>query len=359
MIIDSHAHLLTPSSVFAIRTVLHASNGQHAKEWYRKRWMKDGEIEAAADECVRLMDQVGTDIQILSPRPFTLWHSHHNPKDIDVWVGLQNDLIHETIQRHPTRFRGVAGLPQCAGHPIEIVFEEMHRCVEELGFVGVLVNPDPDEGGGRSPRLDDPYWDPLWAKAVELRVPVHIHSAGCCGRETYDEHFATEESLAVTALTHSDVLDRFPELNVMVSHGGGSIPYQVGRWRSHWFLDLASKKPHIAAYFRDLEKAGWAGDPLPPPPEDLTTFDDQLKRLWFDTDVHAKESIELLLKVVGPDRCLFGTERPGSGKAIDLATGRSMEDFKYTIDRIDSLSDEDRAKLYEHNARKFFPRLDL
>lgn len=357
MIIDSHAHLNTPSSVFAIRTVLDSSNGQYPKEWYRKRWIADGEIEKAADANVALMDQVGTDLQLISPRPFTLWHSHSRANDVAIWVGLQNDLIHETIQRHPTRFRGVCGLPQVAGQPIEIVFPELDRCINELGFVGVLLNPDPAEGRGDGPRLGDPYWYPLWEKLVAMDVPVHIHSAGCCGRETYDEHFATEESLAITSVIHSEVFEKFPKLRMMISHGGGAIPYQIGRWRSHWFLDLAARKPHIAAYFKTLEAAGWAGEDLPPPPEDLTTFDDALKQFWFDTDVHAIESIELLLKVVGVDRCLFGTERPGSGKGIDLLTGRPMDDFKFTIDRIESLTDEDRAKIYEQNAYKLFPRL--
>ena len=66
----------------------------------------------------------------------------------------------------------------------------------------------------------------------------------------------------------------------------------------------------------------------------------------------------LLFKVVGTDRCLLGTERPGSGGAINPATGRSMEDFKYTIDRIESLTDADRELIYEHNARRVFTRLD-
>lgn len=358
MIIDAHAHLVTPSSVFAIRTVLHASNGQHSAHWYRQRFMAPGELEKSAAQCVALMDQVGTDIQLLSPRPFTLWHSHHVPRDIATWVRIQNDLIHETVQLYPDRFRGVAGLPQCDGHPIGIVFDELRRCVDELGFVGVLLNPDPGEGRGTSPRLGDPYWYPLWEKLVELDLPAHIHSAGCCGRETYDEHFATEESLAITSVIHSEVFARFPTLKLMISHGGGSIPYQIGRWRSHWYLDQAATRPHLAAYFRELERAGFEGTALPPPPPDLTRFDDALRKFWFDTDVHAPESLELLFKVVGPDRCLFGTERPGSGKAIDPATGRSMEDFKYTIDRLPGLSEADRLDVYERNALRVFPRLD-
>ncbi|MEV4381073.1 amidohydrolase family protein [Streptosporangium sp. NPDC049644] len=357
MIIDAHGHLITPPAVFAVRTVLQASNGQHSKEWYLDRYVRDEEITASADKGVRLMDQVGTDVQLISPRPFVLMHSHPVVKDVRLWVELQNDLIHRTVSLHPDRYRGMAGLPQVTGQPVEIVFDELERAIGELGFVGVLLNPDPDEGGGRSPRLSDPYWYPLWAKLVELDVPALIHSAGCRGRETYDEHFATEESLAVTSLVHSEVFDRYPDLKIIISHGGGSIPYQIGRWRAHWWLDLATKKKHIARYFRDLEHAGMNGEPLPDAPADLTSFDDALRRLWFDTDVHSSHSLELLFRTVGTDRCLFGTERPGSGGAINPATGRSFEDFKYTIDRIGFLTDEDRALIYEGNARRVFSRL--
>jgi len=356
MIIDAHAHLVTPASVFAMRTIIQASNGQHSKQWYIKRWLNEDELVASAKKCITMMDQVGTDVQFLSPRPFALMHSHKSSRDVDTWVSLQNDLIHRTIQMYPDRFAGTCGLPQVSGQPINIVFDELDRCVNELGFVGVLVNPDPDEGGGASPRLGDEYWYPLWEKCIDLKVPVHIHSAGCCGRETYDEHFATEESLAVTSCINQGLFDRYPELKMMVSHGGGSIPYQIGRWRAYWFFEQAAHHPHIAAYFKDLEAAGWAGAELPKPPADLTTYDDQMRKLYYDTDVHNQASIELLLKTVGSDRCLFGTERPGSGGAIDLNTGRSMEDFKYTIDHISWLTDKDRKNIYEDNARKVFPR---
>jgi 4-oxalmesaconate hydratase len=359
LIIDAHAHLVTPPSVYALRTILQASNGHHSKEWYIDRFLQNEDVENAAKQCVRMMDQVGTDVQFLSPRPFVLMHSHPVVNDLKIWIEIQNDLIHRVVKMFPNRFRGVAGLPQAVGQPVEIVFDELRRCVEQLGFVGALVNPDPAEGGGWSPRLGDPYWYPLWKECIKLRIPAHIHSAGCGGRETYDEHFATEESLAITSVVHSEVFDRFPELKLMISHGGGSIPYQIGRWRAHWWVDLATKKPHIKKYFQALEAAGFAGTELPARPDDLTSFDDALRKFYFDTDVHNKDSLELLFKTVGADRCLFGTERPGSGGAINPETGRSFEDFKYTIDRIAFLSEQERKRIYEGNARAIFPRFEI
>lgn len=356
MIIDAHAHLVTPLSLLGIRTGLEVSGGQHSLKWLQSM-LPEADLDAAVEKNLRIMDEVGTDLQIVSPRPFTLMHSHHRFEDIQIWVRLQNDLIHRNVERHPSRFRGMAALPQMNGLPIETTFEELDRCIDDLGFVGVLINPDPAEGKGNGPHLGQPYWDPLWEKLARMDVPALIHSAGCCGRETYDEHFATEESLAITKLAHTDVFDRFPDLKIIIAHGGGAIPYQIGRWRSHWLMSQGADKPHIARYFADVEKAAKAGQPLPERPDDLVTFDEVLRRFYFDTGVHDPTSMQLLFDKVGVDRCVFGTERPGSGGGLDLATGRPMDDLRYTIDRIGSLTPRDRQALYQDNALKLFTRI--
>ena len=353
MIIVAHAHLGAPASLYGYRSTLIVSGGQHGASL---AGIGDDELKKSADGNVALMDEVGTDIQFLSPRPFMLIN-RGKLADSQLWVRSNNELIARTIAFHPTRFRGVAAIPQLYGEKIETTFDEIDYAVEKLGFIGLLVNPDPGEGVDPSPTLADPYWYPLYEKAIAMKLPIHIPSGGCCGRETYDEHFATEESLAITAVAHSEVFAKFPSLKLMISHGGGSIPYQIGRWRSHWFVTQAASNPVIGKYFRELEAAGWAGKSLPPPPKELVTFDEVLRKFYFDVDVHNKDSLELLLKTVGTDRCLFGTERPGSGGGIDLSTGRPMDDFKFTIDRIEFLSEANRRAIYEGNARKVFTRL--
>jgi 4-oxalmesaconate hydratase len=337
MIIDAHAHLVTPESFFGYRSLLQVSNGLHSR---LRPSTTDEEIKAAADRSVKVMDGVGTDMQLISPRPFMLMHSHPRVWDVQVWVAANNDLIARTIALHPTRFRGVAGLPQVGGQPVEVVFDELDRAINELGFVGVLLNPDPGEGDGKTPTLGDEYWYPLYERLAAKNVPIHVHGASCYGRENYSEHFITEESLAITSLARSRVFRDFPTLKFMISHGGGSIPYQIGRWRAErlGIHGLASKSAN----------------------EDATTetFDESLRRLWFDTVLYNKESLELLFKVVGPDRCLFGTERPGSGSAIDPATGRSLDDLRPVIEEIGFLSSAEKAAIFEGNARMFYSRLN-
>jgi 4-oxalmesaconate hydratase len=334
VIIDAHAHLFAPASLYAYRSNLVAARGQYG---YFKGEIPTAEFEKFADQNVAIMDGVGTDLQLLSPRPYLLMHGDHRWDDLLAWTRTNNDLIARTISRHPTRFRGVAGLPQSLGRPVDAVFDELKRCVEELGFVGVLVNPDPSEGTGRSPVLSDPYWFPLYERLCELDLPAHIHSCGSCGRETYDEHFITEESLAITTLARSDVFQRYPDLKLMISHGGGSIPYQVGRWRSNRQMAIEAGRL----------------------PKDYEDFDTTLRRFWFDTCLHNKKSIELLFDVVGTDRCCFGTERPGSGAGIDARTGRPFDDLKPVIESIETLREADRAAIFAGNARKLFSRLKV
>lgn len=335
-IIDAHAHLVAPNDLWAHRSNLVAAAGQYGDN-FRAHVSKTG-LERAAASNIATMDAVGTDVQLLSPRPYLMLNGRARWADIRSWVWDQNDTIARTIKLHPTRFRGVGALPQQAGAPVETLFDEIQRVTEELGFVGVLINPDPGEGSASTPPLGDPYWYPLYERLCELDLPGHIHSGNCCnGRETYDEHFIAEESLAITSIYRAGVFEKFPTLKLMISHGGGAIPYQVGRWRSH-------------------RETARAGNRIAP---DAPTFDDILKKFWFDTVVHNKRSLELLFDVVGPDRCCFGTERPGSGGGIDPSTGRPLDDLKPVIESITALTDLDRTNIFQANARRLFNRLDL
>jgi 4-oxalmesaconate hydratase len=336
MIIDAHAHLVAPHSLYAHRSNLSVSGGQYGDPY--RATISDRDLAASAAQNVALMDGVGTDVQILSPRPYLMMNGDARWENIVSWALDQNDTVSRTVKLHPTRFQGVGVLPQQAGRPVESLFDELRRVTEELGFVGVLINPDPGEGSGKTPPLGDPYWYPLYERLCDLDLPGHIHSGNCCnGRETYDEHFIAEESLAITSIYRARVFDRFPGLKLMISHGGGAIPYQVGRWRSH--REMAREAGKIA--------------------QDAPRFDDIMKRFWFDTVVHNKGSLELLFDTVGPDRCCFGTERPGSGGGIDPITRRPFDDLKPVIESIDALSPADRDGIFEGNARRLFNRLDL
>jgi predicted TIM-barrel fold metal-dependent hydrolase len=328
VIIDIHGHTNAPPSLYAYKAGLLAGRGAHGKG--NPNVTEEQLQNAVKNHLDNNLDKVGTDVQFLSPRPFQLMHSEKPDKIVHWWVEANNNAIATTVKLAPTRYRGVAALPQCAGSPITDTFEEIDRCVNDLGFVGLMINPDPYEGDGtHAPGMGDEYWYPLYEKMVQLDVPALIHSAACKDPwDTYSNYFISVETRCIISMVSSGTFDKFPNLKIIVSHGGGAVPYQVGRYR--------------AFFGRHFEGSGG--------------FDAQLKKFYFDTVLYNQESLDLLFKIVGSDRCMFGTENPGTGTYKDPATGKMLDDLKPVIEGIEEITPQDTKNVFEDVARKVFPR---
>jgi predicted TIM-barrel fold metal-dependent hydrolase len=273
------------------------------------------------------MKACGIDVQCISPRPFQMMHSEKPAKIVHDWTEQTNNVIHRSCELMSDRFYGVCGLPQAAGEPIDRALPELERCVRELGFKGCIINPDPYENGGQTaPPLGDEYWYPLYEKLCELDVVGHIHATGSREpeREPYTLHFINEETIAVYGLVNSSVLDDFPKLKILVSHGGGAIPYQLGRF--------------------DSASARGKGE----------RFRDRMRKLYYDTVLYTADALELLIKTVGVDRVLYGAECPGVGSAINPDTGLTFDNIVPLIRGFEWLSDADKIKILETNARSLF-----
>ena len=154
MIIDIHAHFTAPPELFAYKSNLLAGRG----ESINKLKLKDEKIIAALNEPVHggashleQLKEVGTDMQVISPRPYQLMHSEKPEKIVRAFTVACNDLTYRQTQLFPDKFVGMACLPQNLGVSPKNSIEELERCVKELGFVGCLLNPDPTEGLGPEP----------------------------------------------------------------------------------------------------------------------------------------------------------------------------------------------------------------
>ena len=79
-----------------------------------------------------------------------------------------------------------------------------------------------------------------------------------------------------------------------------------------------------------------------------------MRKLYYDTVLYSEDALRLLIKTVGVDRCVFGTECPGVGSSVDPTTGRSMDNVKPMIENIEWLSASDHKKIFEENARTVF-----
>ncbi|WP_341977677.1 amidohydrolase family protein [Microbacterium sp. LWO13-1.2] len=331
MIIDVHGHMSAPDSYYAWKASLLAARGSHGG---KPPVITDDDLIASYHaphpsfghvSHMTHIDDAGIGLQLLSPRPFHAMHSERPTKIVEWFTAETNNLIQRTTELFPGRFRGMAGIPQSPYLSVEQWLPELRRAITELGFVGAMVNSDPYEGTEVPPAMGERYWYPLYEELCALDVPMLLHSAGCKypSREPYSLHFIQEETVAIWSMIQSNVFADFPDLKVIVAHGGGAIPYQMGRF-------------------------------LPSVVRTGVSYLDKLRKFYFDSCLYTQDSLELLMKTVGTDRVLFGSEKPGTGSQIDPDTGRWFDDIHLLIDDIEWLDADRRADVLENNARSLF-----
>jgi 4-oxalmesaconate hydratase len=328
MIIDAHGHYTTvPAGLRVFRALQISNMGKPVKGTVN---ISDDEIRASLEKGqLKLLDERGIDVMLFSPMASAMGHHFGNALVSRHWTEVNNDLIHRVCKLYPHRFVGVCSLPQSPGVSPRESIEELERCIEELGFVGCNLNPDPSGGYWTGPPLGDEAWYPLYERLVELEATAMMHASATCNPafHTTGSHYLNVDSTAFFQLMESRVFKDFPKLRVIISHGGGNVPYQAARYRA---LCIMNK---------------WE------------PFEEFIKRLYFDTTVYNREAMELLVRVAGVDNVLFASEMLGGVTTIDPSTGRYFDDNKPCLDMMASLTDEDRRKIFEQNALRAYPRL--
>jgi 4-oxalmesaconate hydratase len=333
MIIDCHGHYTTaPGALQKFRDAQIAGLQER----------RDLPLEAAgpiSDEEIRdslenaqlkLQRARGTDLTIFSPRASAMAHHIGGETTSLRWTRACNDLIHRVCRLYPENFVGVCQLPQSPGVAPANSAGELQRCVEELGFVGCNLNPDPSGGYWTSPPLTDRHWYPLYEKMVELDVPAMVHVSASCNPNFHatGAHYINADTTAFMQFLTADLFSDFPTLRFIIPHGGGAVPYHWGRYRG---LAQDLKRPLLE--------------------ESL------LKNVFFDTCVYHQPGIDLLLKVIPAANILFGSEMVGAVRGVDPQTGFYFDDTKRYLDAA-ALPPDDRQRIFEGNARRVFPRLD-
>jgi 4-oxalmesaconate hydratase len=328
MIIDVHGHYTTvPPGMRTFRALQISNMGRPTKGTVA---ISDDEIRASLEKGqIRLLDERGIDVMIFSPIASGMGHHFGNALVSRHWTEVNNDVIHRVCRLYPDRFVGVCALPQSPGVSPAGCVEELERCVKDLGFVGCNLNPDPSGGYWTGPPLGDEWWYPLYAKLEELEAAAMLHASATCNPafHTTGSHYLNVDATAFMQLMESRIFQDFPKLKLVITHGGGNVPYQAARYRA---LCIMNK---------------WE------------PFDDFIRRLYWDTTVYNEDAMEMLVKVVGVDRIVFASEMIGGVNATNPATGRSFDDNKPCLDQIAWLTNEDRQKIFEDNARRAYPRL--
>jgi 4-oxalmesaconate hydratase len=334
MVIDCHGHYTTaPKALQVYRDAQVAALKDPSKARLKESIeISDDEIRQSLEGAqLKFQRERGTDVTIFSPRASAMAHHIGDATTSRHWSEHCNDLIHRVCTLYPENFVGVCQLPQSPGVAPEHSIGELERSVIELGFVGCNLNPDPSGGHWTAPPLTDRYWYPLYEKMVELDVPAMVHVSASCNPNFHatGAHYLNADTTAFMQFLTADLFRDFPTLRFIIPHGGGAVPYHWGRYRG---LAQDMKRPPLRELIRD--------------------------NVFFDSCVYHLPGIELLLEIVPIDNVLFGSEMVGAVRGIDPETGHYFDDTKRYIDQVNWLTDEDRRKIFEGNARKVYPRIN-
>jgi aminocarboxymuconate-semialdehyde decarboxylase len=245
---------------------------------------------STTDERFAAMDDMGVDIQVVSPAPPQIFYN------LPLEVGVQaaralNDGIAEYVGRHKDRLLGLGGLPMQDGNEAA---KELERAVKQLGFKGVeiLTNVNGKE-------LSDPAFAPFYFNNV-IGNPL-------------------DTTVALHYLIFDGVLERHPNLKIFAMHGGGFLGAYHGRIDHAWGArsDSHADLPHPPTHY--------------------------LKKIYVDTVVFTPEQLEALVKVFGVDHVLMGTDYP-----FDMLENDPIGH----INSVASFDDTTRAALAGGNLKK-------
>ena len=331
LIIDCHGHYTTsPKAHDAWRDAQIAAwkVGEEAPPYPA---ISDDEIrETIEANQLRLLRERGADMTVFSPRASTMAPHIGNEGVAKGWARVSNDLIARVCGLYPDTFVGVCMLPQSPGAGLEASIVELERCVNELGFIGCNLNPDPGGGHFSSPPLTDRFWYPIYERMVELDVPAMIHVSGSCNPALHatGAYYIAADTIAFMQLIQGDLFKDFPTLRFIIPHGGGAVPYHWGRYRG--LADM-------------LQQPG------------LDTH--VMNNVFFDTCVYHQPGITLLADVIETKNILFGSEMVGAVRGIDPQTGYHFDDTKRYVDAL-PIGNGERQAIFEGNARRVYPRLD-
>jgi predicted TIM-barrel fold metal-dependent hydrolase len=328
-VLDVHGHVSVPMAANSFLMLMMGSNtpmespiGEAVAGPAR---VTKEDFRTAAAGHVQYLDDRNIDVQIIGPRPF-LTMGWMEPHLVPAWSRYVNDMIHQQCEFFPERFLGACMLPQLSDAPdISHCIIELNRCVAEYGFVAAYASPDP-AGRRTTPGMHEPYWYPLYERCQELDIPIIVHGTNSLDPRfrvvphNYQLGFLVEQYLAGQFLGHSDVFERFPALRVIICHCGGA-------------LDRFIPTDHHL------------------PQKDLSA------NLFYDTCGYDLVFLEAAIRQRGVDRMVFGTEAPGSGRAVRPETGRTSDDLVPIIGSFEFLTAVDKKKIFNGNVARVVPAL--
>jgi len=266
---------------------------------------------------IRDMDKAGVDLAIVS---LTCPNAYFGDAEISCKAAaMVNDSMAEQQRLRPDRIGWFASLPwQYA----DAALAELNRCMK-AGAAGVMVIANID-----GVDLTDPDFAPVWQAIDDLALPVLVHPTAPQG--TVDMHleeyglippigFMFDTTLAIARMILDGFFDRYSNLRIIAAHGGGTLPYLVGRMdRCHEMI------PACSTVTREKPSS-------------------YLRRIYYDSVVYTQDALDLCIKVGSEDNMLYGSDYP-----------HNIGDMTGCLARVSSLPPAVAAKVRGGNAQRIF-----
>jgi aminocarboxymuconate-semialdehyde decarboxylase len=261
------------------------------------------------------MDQAGVTMHALSlTQPMVYWAAPA--------FGLKlsqafNDSCSELHLKYPERFVGLAMLPMQAP---ELAVEEVARAAKLPGIRGAYMSTHV-----LGKNLDEKMFWPVYEKCEALGLPIFLHPTNTLGADRMGRYYLRnflgnpyETGIAAASLMFGGVMDAFPKLDVVLPHAGGPFPWLLGRMT------------HGATVRQEVKD-------LPRPPMEYK------RRFHYDTIAHNRDILLDLVRLVGADRVVCGTDFPA-----DMSDVAPVP----TVDKLTELSASDREMILGGNAAR-------
>ena len=264
-------------------------------EWLANKWGPETRVAEA--------DAAGVD-KFVFTMPFHLVMYHAEPEFATRFASGVNDGLAEYCTAVPDRFFFWAHIPM---QDPQAAAKEAERAVTQLGAKGVSMGGSNFGGGVEA---DDPKLYPVWEKVSELGVPIFVHGYNQSvnwGKDAMNDRYDTtsivgmnsDETLFYWYMTNGGVLDDFPDLKVLITHGGGFVPFQLGRFAATNLTmapDSKNKKP----------------------------LGEYNKNFYYDLDIESAIMRKAIVDEVGVDHVLYGSNFGGADTHGDLTAGMDL-----------------------------------